>query len=105
MPCSPPVKQAIQNALDRLYYLWFPAAMFALAWFIGTRDLRFQLRGLLSYVLIWSLLGFVSAVSFASVSRAVFFRRGPRVPLCVFAHSIQQAGRLASDPLLLSSKF
>ena len=38
-----------------------------LGWFIFSRDERFQLRGLLSYLLIWIVLGVIAATIFASV--------------------------------------
>lgn len=53
--------------LDRFYLVWFPASAILLGCFLFTRDQRFQLRGLLTYVLTWFVLGSLLATSLASV--------------------------------------
>jgi hypothetical protein len=53
--------------IDRLYILWFFMMFLSLGWFCFTRNPKLQIRGLLSYLLSWSLLGGVAAVAFSSV--------------------------------------
>lgn len=53
--------------IDRVYALWFVVMMVCLGWFCFSRDPKLQLRGLLTSLLSWSLLGIVSATLFASV--------------------------------------
>lgn len=53
--------------IDIAYALWFFVMMGMLAWLNFTGDIRLQLRGLLSYILTWSLLGMFGAMTFASV--------------------------------------
>lgn len=53
--------------LDRVYLMWFPASALLLGCFLFTRDHRFQLQGLLAYVLTWFVLGAILATAFASV--------------------------------------
>ena len=53
--------------IDRLYLLWFPALSVLMSWFIVSRDRVFQLRGLLTMLLSWALLGNLLATTMASV--------------------------------------
>jgi PAP2 superfamily len=53
--------------VDRIYFLWFPVIMLYVGWFCFTRNQALQLRGLLSYLLAWTLLGNLLALSLASV--------------------------------------
>lgn len=53
--------------IDRLYILWFTVMMGLIAWYIFTRDQKLQVRGILSYLLTWFLLGNVAAMAMASV--------------------------------------
>jgi PAP2 superfamily len=53
--------------VDRLYFLWFPVIMLYVGWFCFTRNQALQLRGLLSYLLAWGLLGNLLAMGLASV--------------------------------------
>jgi len=60
--------------IDRVYFLWFPVMMLLLGWLCFTRNRKLQLRGLLTYLLCWSVLGNVAATALSSV--------GP----CFYAH-------------------
>jgi hypothetical protein len=53
--------------IDRLYLLWFPMMVILNAWYAFTRDQRLQIRGLLTYILAWGLLGNVFAMGLSSV--------------------------------------
>ena len=54
-------------AIDRIYGLWFPIMMLYVGWFCFTRDQALQLRGLLTYVLVWAVLGNFVALALSSV--------------------------------------
>lgn len=53
--------------LDRIYVLWFFMMFLTMAWFCFTRNEKLQIRGLLCYLLSWSMLGGVAAVAMSSV--------------------------------------
>jgi PAP2 superfamily len=53
--------------LDRIYIVYFIALVVSMAWLCTTRDIRFQVRGLLTFVGTWLLLGIVMATATASV--------------------------------------
>lgn len=53
--------------IDRVYALWFVIMMLYVGWFCFTRNQVLQLRGLLTYLIAWALLGNVLATSMASV--------------------------------------
>lgn len=53
--------------LDRLYLIWFALMMGLIAWYSFTRDQKFQVRGVLSFFLSWSLLGNAVAMALSSV--------------------------------------
>jgi len=53
--------------IDRLYLVWFPVMLGLNAWICFTRDQRLQVRGALTYVLTWFLLGNVAAALMSSV--------------------------------------
>jgi hypothetical protein len=53
--------------IDRIYTLWFLVMMLLLSWLNFTRNQKLQLRGLLTYVLSWAILGNIMASAFASV--------------------------------------
>jgi PAP2 superfamily len=53
--------------LDRLYIVYFVALVVVMVWLCATRDMRFQVRGLLTFVGTWLLLGVVMATATASV--------------------------------------
>jgi PAP2 superfamily len=53
--------------IDRIYILYFVALVVVMVWLCTTRDMRFQVRGLLTFVAIWLLLGVVLATASASV--------------------------------------
>lgn len=53
--------------LDRIYIVYFVALVVIMAWLCTTRDMRFQVRGLLTFVATWLLLGVVLATATASV--------------------------------------
>lgn len=53
--------------IDRIYVLWFVVMMLLLGWLNFTRNQRLQLRGLLTYVLAWAVLGNMMATAFSSV--------------------------------------
>lgn len=58
--------------LDRIYVLWFFVVFATLGWFCFTRDLKLQIRGLLSYLLCFSMLGGLAAVSMSSVGPCLY---------------------------------
>jgi len=60
--------------IDRVYQLWFFVMMATAGWFCFTRNAKLQLRGLLSYLLSWGLLGCLAATSLASVGPAFYHR-------------------------------
>lgn len=53
--------------IDRIYLLWFPALSVLMAWLMASRDRTFQIRGLLTVLLCWLLLGSLLATFMASV--------------------------------------
>jgi PAP2 superfamily len=53
--------------LDRLYASWFPIMMLYIGWFCFSRNQILQLRGLLTFLLCWGLLGNLCALLFSSV--------------------------------------
>ncbi len=53
--------------IDRIYFLWFVIMMLFVGWFCFTRNPVLQLRGLLTYLLAWALLGNLFAVVLSSV--------------------------------------
>lgn len=53
--------------LDRAYALWFLMMMICMGWFAYSRNPKLQIRGLLSYLLTWSLLGNLTATWLSSV--------------------------------------
>jgi PAP2 superfamily len=53
--------------IDRIYTLWFVVMLLVLGCFCFTRDLELQVRGFLSYLLTWGLLGIYMATVFSSV--------------------------------------
>ena len=53
--------------IDRVYALWFVIMMLYFGWFCFTRDQTLQLRGLLTFILAWTLLGNGVAVLLSSV--------------------------------------
>lgn len=55
------------TAIDRIYVLWFAIVISFLGWFCFSRNHKLQLRGLISSMLCWSLLGNIMATYFASV--------------------------------------
>lgn len=59
--------------LDRVYIVYFVALVVIMAWLCTTRDIRFQVRGLLTFVATWLLLGVVLATASASVG-PVYYR-------------------------------
>jgi PAP2 superfamily len=71
--------------LDRVYVMWFPFMMLLLGWLFFTRDRNLQVRGLLTFVLCWAVLGNVVATGLSSV--------GP----CFYAHFY---GDHSFDPLM-----
>jgi len=59
--------------LDRAYVLYFVVLVVILVWLCTTRDLRFQIRGLLTFISIWMFLGIFLATFCSSVG-PVFYR-------------------------------
>lgn len=53
--------------IDRAYALWFLMMMLCMGWFAFTRNTKLQLRGLLSYLLTWAVLGNALATALSSV--------------------------------------
>lgn len=60
--------------IDRVYTLWFVIMMLYIGWFCFTRNQALQLRGLLTYLGAWAILGNLLATTLSSV--------GP----CFYAH-------------------
>ena len=60
--------------IDRVYALWFIVMMLCMGWFCFTRNAALQLRGLLSYLVCWALLGNIVATWLSSVG-PVFYQR------------------------------
>lgn len=55
------------TVIDRMYALWFVMMMLLLGWLNFTRSQRLQLRGLLTYLLSWAILGNMLATLLSSV--------------------------------------
>ena len=53
--------------LDRLYILWFFVMLGTQAWLNFTKDMAFQVRGLLTFMGLWIGLGLIAATAFSSV--------------------------------------
>ncbi len=53
--------------IDRFYIVYFIVLVVTMAWLCTTRDMRFQVRGLLTFVGTWLLLGVFMAMATASV--------------------------------------
>lgn len=53
--------------IDRIYIFWFFFMFMTLGWFCYTSNTKLQIRGLMTYLLSWGLLGGVAAVAFSSV--------------------------------------
>ncbi len=60
--------------IDRVYALWFMVMMIFLGWFCFTRNAKLQLRGLLSYLFCWALLGNIVATVMSSVGPCFYDR-------------------------------
>jgi PAP2 superfamily len=83
--------------IDRIYILYFVALVVIMAWLCTTRDMRFQVRGLLTFVAIWLLLGVVLATGSASVGPIFYghFYRDPTFdPLLARLHAIDAVHHL-----------
>ena len=83
--------------LDRIYILYFLVLVLTLIWLCTTRDLRFQIRGLLSFVAIWLVLGVVMATMMSSVGPMFyrdFYHEGTFDPLLQRLHAIDAASPL-----------
>ncbi|WP_338468472.1 phosphatase PAP2 family protein [Novosphingobium sp. ZN18A2] len=59
--------------LDRAYTVWFAMMMVMFGWFCFTSNMKLQARGLLSYLLCWSLLGSLAATALSSVGPCFYF--------------------------------
>lgn len=53
--------------LDRIYLVWFFAVPIVMGWVCFANDPKLQIRGLMSYVLSWSILGGATALGLSSV--------------------------------------
>jgi PAP2 superfamily len=53
--------------IDRVYVLWFAIMMFYVGWFCFTRNQLLQVRGLLTFVIAWTVLGSILALGLSSV--------------------------------------
>lgn len=53
--------------IDRIYILWFVVVAATSGWICFARDPRLQIRGLMCYVLSWSILGGATALGLSSV--------------------------------------
>lgn len=70
--------------IDRVYVMWFPSCALLMGWFMFTRDQRFQIRGLITYVVTWFLLGSLAATLLSSVGPVyygAFYGSGEFAPL------------------------
>lgn len=87
--------------LDRVYALWFVVLVGFLGWTVGTRNAAFQVQSLLSFVLIWFVLGVAMATTFSSVGPCFlerFFGRDDFAPLMAELRG-NPAGLLALDAM------
>lgn len=60
--------------MDRAYALWFLMMMLCMGWFAFTANAKLQIRGLLSYLLAWSILGNFVATWLSSVGPCFYQR-------------------------------
>jgi hypothetical protein len=84
-------------ALDRFYIVYFVVLVVTMAWLCTTRDMRFQVRGLLTFVGTWLLLGVVMATATASVGPIYYshFYNDPTFnPLVARLHAIDAVHHL-----------
>jgi hypothetical protein len=65
-------RPAITNALDVLYYAWFPVNLLMVAWFGWMDDTWERRRFFLAYLLTWAVLGNLVALVFSSVGPCFF---------------------------------
>ncbi len=85
--------------IDRVYALWFLVMMVCMGWFCFTRNAALQLRGLLSYLFTWALLGNIVATVLSSVGPVFyqrFFHDDRFVPLIDLLHRIDGEHRLVA---------
>lgn len=83
--------------IDRVYALWFMIMMLYMGWFCFTRNQALQVRGLLTYLLTWALLGNAAATSLSSVGPCFyeFFYHDPRfAPMMADLHADNEQHRL-----------
>lgn len=84
-------------ALDRFYIVYFIVLVVIMVWLCTTRDVRFQVRGLLTFVGTWLLLGVVMATATASVGPiyyAHFYGDPAFEPLVARLHAIDAVHHL-----------
>lgn len=60
--------------IDRAYMLWFPIMMLYIGWFCFSRNQALQLRGLLTFLLCWAVLGNFVALAMSSVGPCFYER-------------------------------
>jgi hypothetical protein len=63
---------AATRAIDAVYGLWHLVNISLLCWLVLTRDRRFQVQAVLTYQLVWLLIGGAAAIAFASVGPCYF---------------------------------
>jgi PAP2 superfamily len=83
--------------LDRFYIVYFIVLVVIMVWLCTTRDMRFQVRGLLTFVGTWLLLGVFMAAASASVGPVYYghFYNDPTFdPLLARLHTIDAAHHL-----------
>lgn len=80
--------------MDRAYALWFLMMMICMGWLAYTRNPKLQIRGLLSYLLTWLLLGNLTATWLSSVGPCFYeqFYGNPR-----FAPLMEQLRAIDAD--------
>ena len=64
----------ITRGLDLVYYLWFPVNGLSFAWMAWTEPGPLRRRFLLTYFLLWILLGTVAAIAFSSAGPVYYDR-------------------------------
>lgn len=75
--------------LDRIYAVWFAVLIAFKAWIVGSRNVRFQVQCLLSFVLTWLVVGLVLATALSSVGPCFyqhFYGRPDFAPLMATLH-------------------
>lgn len=87
-------RPALTDALDVLYYLWFPVHVLGLTAIVWGADLVSRTRFLVGFCLVWMVLGTVLATAFSSAGPCYFGlvtgTADPYEPLMAYLHGVDR---------------